>query len=196
MPLIYPTLPGLAFSVQKTPTWSTKTTTAASGRETRVALWQYPIWNFQLVYEFLRDAAAYNELKQLMGFYLQCQGAFGTFLFVDPDDCQATGQAIGVGDGATIAFTMIRSLGGFIEPVGGVTALSAVYLNGTPQAPASYSVSGATLTFTTAPPAGAVITADFQFAFLCRFKDDTLTFEKFMAQLWQVQQLNLISVRA
>lgn len=196
MPLIYPTLPGLAFSVQKTPTWSTKTNTAASGRETRVALWQYPIWNFQLVYEFLRDAAAYNELKQLMGFYLQCQGAFGTFLFVDPDDCQTTGQAIGVGDGASTAFTMIRSLGGFVEPVGGVTALSAVYLNGTSRAPASYSVSGATLTFTAPPPAGAVITADFQFAFLCRFKDDTLTFEKFMAQLWQVQQLNLISVRA
>ena len=56
-----------------------------------------------------------------MGFFLQLQGQFGTFLYTDPDDNAVTGQAFATGDGATTSFTMMRSLGGFLEPVGWVT---------------------------------------------------------------------------
>ena len=65
-----------------------------------------------------------------MGFFLQLQGQFGTFLYTDPDDNTVTGQAFATGDGATTSFTMMRSLGGFLEPVGWVTSIANVYLNG------------------------------------------------------------------
>ena len=56
-----------------------------------------------------------------MGFFLQLQGQFGTFLYTDPDDNAVAGQAFATGDGTTTSFTMMRSLGGFLEPVGWVT---------------------------------------------------------------------------
>ncbi|WP_049974122.1 DUF2460 domain-containing protein [Azospirillum sp. B4] len=83
MTVIYPALAGLGYSVIKKPTWSTKIATAVSGRETRMAFWSAPIWEFQLSYDFLRDTVTANELKTLMGFYLQMQGAYGSNLFVD-----------------------------------------------------------------------------------------------------------------
>ncbi|TWB82598.1 uncharacterized protein (TIGR02217 family) [Nitrospirillum amazonense] len=195
MTAIYPTLAGLGYSVTKKPTLSTKIATAASGRETRMAMWSAPLWEFQLSYDFLRDTAAANELKQLLGFYLQMQGAFMPFLFQDPDDGQATAQTIAVGDGAAASFTLVRTFGGYVEPVGGVIGGVTVYVNGARQT-SGYSVAGNVLTFASAPGAGTVISADFQYAFLCRFKDDGLEFEKFAAQLWQAKQVNLISVRA
>ncbi|MEC4589504.1 DUF2460 domain-containing protein [Nitrospirillum amazonense] len=195
MTAIYPALPGLGYSATKKPTFSTKIATAASGRETRMAMWSAPIWEFTLTYDFLRDTAAANELKQLLGFYLQMQGAFTPFLFQDPDDGQATAQTIAVGDGSSSSFTLVRTFGGYVEPVGGVIGGVTVYVNGTRQT-SGYSVAGNVLTFSSPPANGAVLTADFQYAFLCRFKDDGLEFEKFAAQLWQAKQVNLISVRA
>ena len=41
-----------------------------------------------------------------MGFFLQLQGQFGTFLYTDPDDNTVTGQAFATGDGSTTSFTM------------------------------------------------------------------------------------------
>ena len=94
MPLIFPRLPGLAWSVTKTPTFQTRIQRAASGRELRALDYPYPLWQFALVYDFLRDnpAAGYDELRTLVGFFMLCQGAFGAFLFQDPSDCQVTGQ--------------------------------------------------------------------------------------------------------
>src|SRR5438270_4055162 len=34
----------------------------------------------------------YDELRTLLGFFMLCQGAFGTFLFQDPSDSQVIGQ--------------------------------------------------------------------------------------------------------
>ena len=65
MALIFPTLPGLAWSVTKTPTFQTRIQRAASGRESRALDYPYPLWQFALVYDFLRDdpAAGYDELR-------------------------------------------------------------------------------------------------------------------------------------
>ncbi len=81
MALIFPTLPGLAWSVTKTPTFQTRIQRAASGRELRALDYPYPLWQFALVYDFLRDdpAAGYDELRTLLGFFMLCQGAFAHF---------------------------------------------------------------------------------------------------------------------
>jgi uncharacterized protein (TIGR02217 family) len=205
MALIFPTLPGLAWSVTKTPTFQTRIQRAASGRELRALDYPYPLWQFAVVYDFLRDnpAAGYDELRTLVGFFLQCQGAFGTFLFQDPSDYQVTGQLIGIGDASNTAFQLQRAMGttlpggGFFEPIVAPNIVSAISLNGITQDPTTYSVDPATglVTFGTPPGSGRIITADFSYYFRCRFIDDKYDFENFMYRLWQLKKLTFISVR-
>jgi uncharacterized protein (TIGR02217 family) len=205
MPLVFPSLPGLAWSVTKSPTFQTRIQRAASGRELRALDYPYPLWQFTLVFDLLRDnpAAGYDELQTLMGFFMLCQGAFGTFLFRDPSDDQVAGQQIGVGNASTTVFQLQRSMGttlpggGFQEPIVAPNIVSAVHLNGITQNPASYSVDPNTglVTFVTAPGSELIISADFSYYFRCRFVDDSYTFENFMFRLWQLKKLTFISVR-
>jgi uncharacterized protein (TIGR02217 family) len=205
MALVFPTLPGLAWSVTKTPTFQTRIQRAASGRELRALDYPYPLWQFALVFDFLRDnpTAGYDELRSLMGFFMLCQGAFGTFLFQDPSDFQVTGQQIGTGNASTSVFQLQRAMGttlpngGFFEPITAPNAVGAIYLNGITQNPASYGVDSNTglVTFDTAPGSGLIITADFTYYFRCRFIEDRYDFENFMYRLWQLKKLTFISVR-
>jgi uncharacterized protein (TIGR02217 family) len=205
MALIFPTLPGLAWSVTKTPTFQTRVQRAASGRELRALDYPYPLWQFALVYDFLRDnpAAGYDELRTLMGFFTLCQGAFGTFSFRDPGDSQVTGQQIGVGNASTAIFQLQRAMGatlpggGFYEPIVAPNVVRTIYFNGINQDPASYSVDPDTglVAFNIPPGNGLIITADFTYYFRCRFVDDRYDFENFMYRLWQLKKLTFISVR-
>ena len=206
MALIFPALAGLAWSVTKTPTFQTRIQRAVSGRELRVLDYLYPLWQFALIYDFLRDdpAAGFDELRTLLGFFMLCQGAFGTFLFQDPTDCQVTGQQIGIGNASTTVFQLQRAMGtalpggGFLEPIVAPKLVNAIYFDGITQDPAKYSVDPNTgvVTFGTAPGSGLIITADFSYYFRCRFIDDRYDFENFMYRLWQLKKLTFISVRS
>jgi uncharacterized protein (TIGR02217 family) len=203
--LIFPSLPGLAWSVVKAPTFQTRIQRAVSGRELRALDYPYPLWQFTLGFEFLRDnpAAGYDELRTLLGFYMLSQGAFGTFLFQDPSDYQANGQAIGTGNASQTLFQLVRAIGaalpggGFAEPILAPNLVSAVYFNGVVQSPAAYSVDPNTglVSFSAPPGNGAVVSADFSFYFRCRFIDDSYDFENFMYRLWQLKKLTFITVR-
>ncbi|MGH7044929.1 MAG: DUF2460 domain-containing protein [Stellaceae bacterium] len=205
MALVFPSLPGLAWSVTKTPTFQTRIQRAVSGRELRALDYPYPLWQFTLVFAFLRDnpAAGFDELRTLLGFFLSCQGAYGTFLFQDPSDDQVTGQYLGTGNSSTAVFQLQRTVGtalsngGFAEPIVAPNVVSAVYWNGIVQDPSTYSVDPNTglLTFAVPPPTGVVIDADFSYWFRCRFVDDSYDFENFMDRLWQLKKLTFISVR-
>jgi len=205
MALIFPALPGLAWSVTKAPTFQTRIQRAVSGRELRALDYPYPLWQFTLVFAFLRDNpdVGLDELRTLMGFYLDCQGAYGTFLFQDPSDYQVIGQYLGTGDSSSAAFQLQRTMGtallggGFAEPIVAPNLITAVYLDGITQNPSGYSIDPGTglLTFSTPPGTGLVITADFSYWFRCRFVDDSYDFENFMYRLWQLKKLTFISVR-
>ena len=206
MALIFPTLPGLAWSVTKSPTFQTRIQRAVSGRELRALDYPFPLWQFTLVFDLLRDkpAAGYDELRTLMGFYMLCQGAFGTFLFPDPSDDRVTGQQIGTGDATTTVFQLRRTMGaelpggGFPEPIVAPNVVEAIYLDGIVQDSADYSVDPSTglVTFTMAPHSGLIVTADYSYYFRCRFIDDSYAFENFMYQLWRLKKLTFISVRS
>lgn len=198
---VFPSLPGLAWNVSKTPTFQTRVQRAVSGRELRALDYPYPLWQFSLVYEFLRDnpAAGYDELHTLMGFVMQCQGAFGTFLFDDPTDDEVTAQPLGTGDGTTQGFQLVRTLGGFVEPITAPNLLTSIYFDGVRQTPMpAHGLDGSTgiLSFVTAPQSGTTIAADFSYYFRCRFTSDSYTFENFMSQLWALKKLDFISVRS
>ena len=130
-----------------------------------------------------------------MGLFLACQGQYGTFLYNDPTDDVVTNGGIATGDGATTAFTFARYLGVFFEPVGWVTSVANVYLNGVNQA-SGWSVSTPnSLVFSTPPGAGVAISATFAYAFQCRFAQDDLDFENFMQNLWSAKSVKFRSVR-
>lgn len=196
MTAIFPTLPGLSWSVTKQPRFATRIQRAVSGRELRALDQPNPIWTWTLTYSVLRDGAGYDELRTLMGFFLDQQGAFGVFLFADPGDDRVSGQVLGTGDGSTAAFQLVRAMGGFAEPITAPNAVADVYLNGVVQNPAGYSVDAGNgiVTFAEPPPAGEAVSADFTYYFRVRFADDTAEFENFMFRLWSLRQVKLQSV--
>lgn len=204
VPPSLPGLAGLSWSRHKKPGFSTRVASHVSGREVRVALMSYPLYEFEAVYNGLASSATpvfaglgAASLQSLMGFFLQLQGQFGTFLYTDPDDNMVTAQAFATGDGATTSFTIMRSLGAFLEPVGWVASIANVYLNGVAQTLSAYNLTTPnTLVFTSAPGSGVTVSADFSYAFNCRFLDDQMDFEEFMSNLWRLASMKFRSVKA
>jgi uncharacterized protein (TIGR02217 family) len=206
MSAIFPVLPGLGWSVTKAPHFAGRIQHAVTGRELRVLDQPYPIWTWTLTYAVLRDkwdargagglGAGYDELRTIAGFFLARQGTFQPFLFDDPTDNTVAAQPIGTGDSATATFQLVRSMGGFAEPMTAPNGVAAMYFNGVRQDPSGYAVDDDTgvVTFTVPPPFGQIVTADFTYRFRVRFADDAAEFENFMVQLWQLKQIKLQSV--
>ena len=200
-PPSFPALPGLGWSVHKKPVFSTIVADHVSGREVREALYQNPIWQFELTFDALSSSpTSYsglgaNSMQTLMGFFLACQGQYNTFLYTDPSDSAATDITFAIGDGTTSVFTFSRYMGAFLEPVGWVTSVSNVYLNGVNQASGWSLSTPNSLVFTSAPGAGVSVAASFTYAFECRFDSDDQDFEEFMSNLWKVDSIKFKSVR-
>jgi Conserved hypothetical protein 2217 (DUF2460) len=201
IPPSFPSLAGQGWSVHKKPMFSTLVASHVSGREVRDALYQNPIWQFELTFDGLgSDSIMYpgvggQSLQVLMGLYLQCQGQYGTFLYTDPTDNAISGQIFASADGATTTFTLARTLGGFLEPVGWVTNISQVTVGGVVQGAGWSLTTPNSLVFSSAPASGALIGASFSYAYECRFDDDAADFEQFMQNLWRVDSLKFRSVR-
>jgi uncharacterized protein (TIGR02217 family) len=212
MTAIFPTLPGLGWSVSKTPRFQTRIQRAISGRELRVLDQPNPIWSWTLTYSMLRDehdtrgasgpGVGYDELRTLMGFFLQQQGALTPFLYDDPSDDSVAAQLLGMGDGGTTVFQLVRTMGatlpggGFAEPVTAPNTVSAIYFDGIVQSASGYSVDPTTglVTFASPPPAEQAVTADFTYYFRVRFSDDSADFENFLYQLWALKQVKFQSI--
>lgn len=213
---IYPTLPGLTFSVIKRPKWFTGIAQTASGREARVGYANASLWEWDLTYDYLPDqrtasSGTDSDLQTLIAFYQARSGAMHGFLFKDPDDHAITGQVIGQADGTTTDFTLYRQLGhdtivldsdAPLEPIGYVDATQPfnVYLNDVLVAPSSYGLALTTpvsqkVHFHAAPASGVAISVDMTFFYYVRFKDDIYEFEKFYDRLWSQRLLTLASLR-
>ena len=186
---LFPALPGLTWTVVKRRISSTIVAQNSGGKEVRVAMWQDPIYEFEMNYELLRENPA--ELAQLIGFINARQGSFDSFLYLDPTDSAATAQACipATGDGTNKLFQIARQVGasGYSETIQNVNGSPAVYLNGVLQS-SGYTV-GATgiIAFTAAPSSGVAVTWTGNFYFRCRFSDDQHDFTNFSNGLWSSQ---------
>lgn len=190
---VFPDLPGIEIRATKAPEWSTAIQRTVSGKELRAANWSYPKWHFTVGYEVLR-AAAEAELQTMVGFFNQRQGSFDSFLFADPDDSAVADQLFGYGDGVTTQYQLVRSLGGFVEPVRAISGTPTIKVNGVASG-AGFGVNAATglLTFTAPPADGAVLTWTGGFYFRVRFARDSADFERFLHDLWQLKKLEMVS---
>lgn len=198
--LVLPSLAGLGFDVVRTPVWDTNIHTAISGKETRMARQVSPRWKWDLSYNVLRSAAAYNELQQLAGFFNARKGRYDTFLYRDVDDNSATAQILGQGTGSRTTFPLLRDFGGFKELILAPQTVSAVYIDGVAQ-PSGWSVSlwgsadPGIITFASAPANNTIITADLSFYFPCRMSEDSVSFSLFISQHYRVKKFSFISVK-
>lgn len=204
---VYPTLKGRAWYKWTPRFYNMPTQTTASGADVDLGLAEYPLHDVEITYDVLRDYNGLVDLKTLMGFVLQIGGVKGRFLFSHPDDHSVTAQGIGVGDGSTKTFTLVRSFGagGFagIEPVGQVDLGSTfnVYVAGvlktiTTDYTVDQTTPGAnTVTFTAAPASSAAITVDMTYFYYVKFTDDAQEFDKMMSGLWSAPKVVLHSCR-
>ena len=200
--LVLPTVPGIAWPVTRSLVTDSTIQQSISGMETRINNWSLPRWKWSLSYSILRSAAAFAEYQQLVGFINARYGQFDSFLYKDSDDNFVSGQQIGVGDGVTTVFQLVRSLGGFIEPVKAPNAAAGVslFLNGSSTSAYALSVwgspaGGGLVTFTTPPAAGVVITANINYYWPCRFDMDSFEFSQFMTGFYEMKKLQLISLK-
>lgn len=213
--LVFPTVRGLTWSITRTPQWETMVQRMSSGKEFRLQYWQYPLWKWEMEFNYLKDnpndlisGQIDTDLTILQGFFNQMAGQQQVFLFDDvnagdqpgagPWDSVA-GQPIASGDGATTTFQLIRTSGGFPEAIQApyTTPPPTVYLNGVRKSyGADYSVDPTgNIIFVTAPGAGVAITADFSYFWPVRFGADELDFETMMYQLWSLKKITLQQVR-
>ena len=201
---ILPALPGLSWPQGRSMLWSTTVTESVSGKETTVAHWTYPRWQWELTWGLLRTLSGTTELQTFVNFCLARGGRADTWLYQDSDDNAVTGQLLGVGDGVTRTFQLVRSfggLGGFVEPIWAPNQVTAVTLGGVVQAGSAWSVTGwgsaapGVITFVTPPPAGAVVAASFSYFFACRFLKDQIDMSKFMSGRYKAEKIAFYSIK-
>ena len=127
---VFPTLIGLGYPVVRTPTWSSTLQQAISGFETRWANYTFPRYLWSVDINVLQAQTTTSDFQRFIGFFNQRQGQFDTFLYQDADDYSVTGQTIGVGDGSTQAFQLVRTFGGNTEPVLAPNSVTNIKNNG------------------------------------------------------------------
>lgn len=183
---VLPTFPGLMFDSVKTPTFNTRVQMAVSGREARAAFYSYPIWDFAVAYEFLRESI--GEMQALAGFFMARKGQFDSWLYSDPNDNAVTDAVIGAGNGVNRQFQLLRAFGGFAEPVMNIKTIGNIKVGGVQTT--AYTVSSTGVVDLAAAPANGVSVAwSGSYYFRCRFKQDTAEFNQFMHRLWELKTL-------
>ncbi|NTV02423.1 MAG: DUF2460 domain-containing protein [Chlorobiaceae bacterium] len=197
---LFPTLPGLTWDIVKRPVFSTAIVPHVSGREVRVSSYAYPLWTWEMTYEFLR-AGAEAELQCLMGFFLARSGSFDTFLYKDPDEeNELEDVVLGIGNSVQTRWSMTKAFGGFVEPCGYVDpdSIHVYFSTGeiTVEQFAGWSfVSPNQIVFDAAVPVGVVVRADYCWYYRVRFGEDSQDYSQFMYQLWELNALTLQSVK-
>tara|TARA_R110002124_G_scaffold112828_1_gene267054 strand:+ start:82 stop:708 length:627 start_codon:yes stop_codon:yes gene_type:complete len=178
----------------------------ASGDEERNASWANSRRRYDAAYGIRRA----DDLATVVAFFEARGGRLYGFRWKDWGDyksCQPSGtpsvtdQAIGIGDGATTTFQLMKAYTSgaqtwtrtIAKPVAGTVMLA---LNGIAQA-SGWSVDATTgeVVFTTAPTSGISVTTGFEFDVPVRFDTDQLDVTHDLERLGSITSIPLIEVR-
>lgn len=192
----------LEAGAKATPRYATDVITTDGGWEYRNSRWAYPLFQFTITaFEpGTHEAAEFDALDEFLDIFHVCGGSAGSFRFHYWRDKPVVGQQIGIGDGATTQFQLFRtySRGGFsrdrkiTRPIDGTVT---IYVDGTPSGSATVNHNTGLVTFSGAPAAAAVITADFQHDLPVRFADDNLDVVGLTDDLDQPVNVTLVEIR-
>jgi len=178
----------------------------ASGDEERNASWANSRRRYDVAYGIRRA----DDLAAVVAFFEARNGRLNGFRFKDWADWKsclpsgtpaATDQGIGTGDGATTDFQLVKTYASgsqtwtraITKPVDGTVKVA---IDGVEQT-SGWSVDTTTgiVSFTTAPAAGAAITAGFAFDVPVRFDTDTLDVTLDIERLGSITSIPLLEIR-
>ena len=141
-------------------------------------------------YEIAHNVKTPDDIGLLRAFHGARRGASRPFLFKDwidytskPDGVSGAGmtdQPLGIGDGSTVAFQLVKRYADSVSPLDVPTLWpvsgSVLIAKDGIAAPTGWTVNRGTgiITFSAAPSLGVVLTAGFQFDVPVRFEDDLL----------------------
>jgi hypothetical protein len=187
---VFPTLPGLGWPVKVGIKWDDDEQDAISGKRVRVPHYSFPIYEYELTVEVLQTTL--GDRQALQGFINSVNGPSRLWAFTDPDDSSVSAQEFGEGDGTTVGpFQLVRSIGGFTEPVFLVNGTPQIFVAGVLKTPGTdYTISAyGVVTFLVAPANGALLTWTGSYFWPCRFDKSVIQFVKLMSGLYQVGSL-------
>ncbi|WP_454714507.1 phage distal tail protein, Rcc01695 family [Caulobacter segnis] len=170
--------------------------TLASGFERRISPWTQG----RRRYLIATSARPLDEIAELVAFFEARGGRLAGFRFRDPTDFKscapsaqpaAGDQVLGTGDGTRKVFQLVKAGRTIAKPVAGTVKVAVAGV----AAPFSVDTTTGLVTLTTAPAAGATVTAGFEFDTPVRFDLDRLdvTLEGFAAA--RVTACALVEVR-
>ncbi|MEE4201061.1 DUF2460 domain-containing protein [Erythrobacter sp.] len=200
--VLYPFALGRNTSVA--PEFSTSISVTASGHERRNSLWA----DARVHFDVGPGIRSETELSQLIAFFRARRGPARGFRISDPFDHSTNAmtdaptmidQPIGVGDGLTTDYQLIKSYGPgpeaqqrIITRPRGETVL--VSVDGAATSDWTLSENG-TLSFASAPPAGADIRAGFLFDVPVRFAEDRIDISVVNFEAGEAPSVPLIELR-
>ncbi len=161
----------LGREAEVTPGFSTAILTSAGGREARNAAWA----EARTTYDVGPGIRSAEDIAALLGFFRARMGPARGFRLRDPFDSMGKDEALGMGDGSTRRFALVRHYGDqtrrITRPVAGSVSVKVAG-----QGVAGFGMElGGWLLLDTAPAAGAVVTASFAFDVPVRFAEDRLS---------------------
>jgi uncharacterized protein (TIGR02217 family) len=178
----------------------------ASGREERNARWAHSRRRYDAGY----GIKTYDALSQVIAFFEERRGMLHGFRWRDRLDhasaapgvaVTASDQAIGVGDGETMTFQLVKTYGGAFAPyarpiVKPVTGSVRVAVDGV-ELEDGFSIDATTgvVTFDTPPGMGDAVTAGFLFDVPVRFDTDYLEVDLSAFAAGAIPKIPLIEIR-
>lgn len=190
----FPTLPGLSWPIVRTRMGKTMIQEAVSGKETRIQQWAYPKYKWSLSFEMLSVLVSSPEFQTLMGFINSISGQARPFYYFDPNDGAVTAQRFGSGDGVTTIFQLVRTLGGYTEPVIVPATIGSITVAGVATA-AFVRGAGGLIAFATPPAFGATLAWTGTYAWLCRMISDTTDFSQNMSTYYSTGKIEFQNIK-
>lgn len=187
---------------------------AESGHEQRTITWDQCRYRGEVGFSIrpLRDGGG-DDLEKIITHHKRCKGRALSFPFPDPSDHEAvTPQLIGVGNGSTVTYQLVRNyifdqnLDGVDDESHGYTRIITLPISGTVKIylddvlkteTTDYTIDYRTglITFLHGlPTAGQSITATFQFCKACRWDADQLKVSMIMIDLGQIPSMPIVEV--
>lgn len=204
--LVYPaSLPGLTFDNTRSPNYNTGLQPALSGKESRLAYQMYPMFEFELQYEFLDGRSqTSSDIRALVGLYMAMFGQADTFLFNDGEFNTVAAMQFAIADGTATTYQLTATYQntggpGGSEIIQNLNGTPQIFVNGTLQTAGTLYTLGATgiITFLSGhiPAASAVLTWTGSFYYRCRFTEDKMTVSQFVNKFWENKQVTLRQIK-
>jgi len=173
------------------PAFSTDVVEGANGYEMRSARWD----GARTAYDVGPGVRGEADVAALLAFFRARRGPARAFRLRDPFDHDAQGVTIGIGDGVTRSFALVKRYGDaarrITRPVAGSVGVA---VDG--RAMHGFSLAaGGVVTLDDAPVVGAIVTATFSFDVAVRFAEDRLSVSRATYLAGEAASVPLVEVR-